>query len=263
MLTVETKKAIRRELIKNPEINRAKLAVKYGVGLRNVGAAFASLNRAMNKAGKQKKGNNTYSNHNGVNKERARKKMVNHVIYSGVTGNILTLPNTEWVIEKNITKGLKGVCFTAVECVRETFLEMRRNAKKFGLNFTANFGFVHEFIYGKVENTYAHLVLDYCGELPKISKEIEYAINNNIVAVGGIIAVTFVKQIRGSKNTLLGEKITSLAAINNSDTRCETERSAEAYFHKITGWNYEIQEFFYYQDKGHTPMALVIIKRIK
>ena len=135
--------------------------------------------------------------------------------------------------------------------------------KELNLNAKSYFGEVCELIYGKLENTYAHLVLDYCGELPKIAKEVEYALNNNIVAVGGTIAVTFVKQIRGSKNTLMGEKIMALATRNNNDFRCESERSAEAYFHKVTGWNYEIKEFFYYQDKGHTPMALVIIKRIK
>jgi len=260
--TTATKKAIKNELIANPKANRAELALKYGVDLRNVGAVYASIKRYFDKA-KFKKGNNNYSNHEGIKKEAARTRMANHVIDSGVIGNILTLPNTDWVIEQKILKSVKGVSFTAVECVRETFLEMRRKAKKLNLIFTAHFGMVSELIYGKSENSYAHLILDYCGELPKIAKEVEYAINNNIVAVRGIIAVTFVKQVRGSKNTLMGEKIMGLATANNNDFRSDSERSAEAFFHKITGWNYEIKEFFYYKDSGHTPMALVIIKRIR
>lgn len=263
MLTAETKTAIRTELIDKPKINRPSLAVKYGVTLRTVGAIYAHLSRAAKKAGIVKKADNSYSNHDGFNKNVARTKMINPIIDSGVAGNILTLPNNNWIIEQKIAKAVKGVSFTAVECVRKTFLEMRRKGKELGLSFTANFGFINEFIYGKIENSYGHLILDYCGELPKISKEIEYAINNNIVAVGGIIAVTFVKQIRGTKNTVLGETIMGLATINNGDLRCDTERAAEAYFNKITGWNYRVEEFFYYQDKGHTPMALVVIKRIK
>lgn len=262
MQTTTTKEAIRKELIAKPKTNRAELAIKYGVTLRNVGAVYASINRFKNKT-VTKKGNNTYTNHNGVHKEVARILMANHVIDSGVIGNILTLPNTDWVIEQKIAKQVKGVSFSAVEYNKETFLKMRKKGKELNLNAKSYFGEVCELIYGKLENTYAHLVLDYCGELPKIAKEVEYALNNNIVAVGGTIAVTFVKQIRGSKNTLMGEKIMALATRNNNDFRCESERSAEAYFHKVTGWNYEIKEFFYYQDKGHTPMALVIIKRIK
>lgn len=260
---METKKAIREELLQNPNADRAKLAIKYGVNLRNVGAVYASINRRKNEKTKKKKGKtNTYTNHNGINKEQARNIMINHIIYSGVKGSILTLPNTTWAIEQKINKAVKGISFLAVENNKETFLAMRKAGKKLSLNFNSYFGNISDFIYGKTENTYAHLLLDYCGELPKICKEVEYAINSNIVSIGGVIAITFTKQIRGSKNSLLGEKILSLVAKNNNDKRCETERAAEAYFNKITPWNYQILEFNYYQDKGHTPMALVIIKRL-
>ena len=122
MQTTTTKEAIRKELIAKPKTNRAELAIKYGVTLRNVGAVYASINRFKNKT-VTKKGNNTYTNHNGVHKEVARILMANHVIDSGVIGNILTLPNTDWVIEQKIAKQVKGVSFSAVEYNKETFLK--------------------------------------------------------------------------------------------------------------------------------------------
>jgi len=62
-------------------------------------------------------------------------------------------------------------------------------------------------------------------------------------------------------------KIKSLAPINNGDERCVSDRGIENYFAKITGWNYEVSEIFYYSDKKENgkgyPMTLVIIKRLK
>ena len=277
MNTTDIKQAIQIELLKEPKADRAALCVKYGVTPHSIGAAAAVIKKygftiekfsaktkekQIIKKGVKKAKENTYTNHNGESKEIARIKMSNAVVDSGIEGDILTLPNTEWNIEQKIFKYMKNVNFTGVECDETTHKIMKRNLKQLPLKGTANKGYVSEFIYGKVENTYAHMVLDYCGELPKIAKELEYILQNNVLAKNGILAVTFTKQIRGSKNTLLGDKILSLATTNSNDFRCETERAAEAYFNKVTGWNYNVIEFFYYQDKGHTPMALVIIKRI-
>lgn len=202
---------------------------------------------------------NTYTNHDGQNKEVARIKMANYIIDSGVVGTIPTLPNTSWAIEQKIDKQISGNEFIGVECDEATFNVMKAKLKHLKLKAKTIFGFIGSIIYGKLENTYAHLILDYCGNLATISKEVEYAIYNDIVNVGGIIAVTFSKPIRGTD--IQSEKLKSLSAINNTDERCMSDKGVEAYFNKITGWNYQVVEFFYYQDTY--PMTLVIIKRIK
>jgi hypothetical protein len=208
---------------------------------------------------------NTYRNHDGENKEVARVKMTNYVVDSGVVGDLPTLPNTDWIIEQKIAKQLPDMRFIGAEIDRTTYNQMRRNLKNTNLNATTHFGKIGELIYGKTENTYAHLILDYCGHLSTFSKEIEYVINNDILKLFGIMAITFGKPLRGLDSQTA--KIKGLAPINNGDERCVSDRGIENYFAKITGWNYEVKEIFYYSDKKESgkgyPMTLVIIQRIK
>jgi hypothetical protein len=207
---------------------------------------------------------NTYKG-GGENKEVARVKMSNHVTDSGIVGEVPTLPNTDWTIEQKIANQLPDMKFIGAEIDKPTYNKMRKNLKDTSLNATTHFGKIGELIYGKTEDTYAHLILDYCGHLSTFSKEIEYAIINNIIKVGGIMAITFGKPLRGLDSQTT--KIKGLAPINNGDERCVSDRGIENYFAKITGWNYEVKEIFYYSDKKESgkgyPMTLVIIKRIK
>lgn len=283
MKTLTINEKIQKDLVNNPNIDKAELALKYNVSKATIGANFttvkrkglikdvnnevtniiANIGKTIEKTSKYQKiknnGENTYTNHNGENKEVARNKMANHIIDSGIVGEVPTLPNTTWAIEQKIVKGLKDISFVGAECIEDTFKQMKAMYTQAQLNAKTYFGKIGELMYGKIEDTYAHLILDYCGELPTISKEIEYAINNDIVKLGGIIAVTFAKPIRTV--SLQSTKIKGLAAINNADGRCMSDKAVEAYFNKVTGWNYQVVEFFYYMDTY--PMTLVIIKRIK
>jgi hypothetical protein len=208
---------------------------------------------------------NTYTNHNGENKDKARVKMKNYMIDSSVIGDVPCLPNENWTIEQEVAKVLPDMNFIGAEINKDTYVKMKKNLKNTTLNATTHFGKISDLIYGKTENSYAHLILDYCGHLSTFSKEIEYVINNDLLKLNGIMAITFGKPLRGNDKQTL--KIKNLAPINNEDTRCISDRSIENYFAKITGWNYEVKEIFYYSDKKENgkgyPMTLVIIQRIK
>lgn len=212
---------------------------------------------------KPKDDKNTYKNETGANKAIAREKMANIIIKSGVQGIVPTLPNTNWAIELMIEKSVKGNSFLGVERNPLTFKKMRTNLKQLRknneLSGETHLGNIAEVIFGKNENSYAHLILDYCGNLVTIRKELEYAIQNNVVAVGGVMAVTFAKPIRGIDAESL--KLLDLAVENNTDSRCASDKAIEAYFYKITGFTHKVVEFFHYRDTS--PMTLVLIKRIK
>jgi hypothetical protein len=286
--------SIKLELLANPKIDIHVLANKYNVSTMTIGANKTTLVRqglleranTIEKVDKvieeqispidkivsayelaKQKGENTYKNHNGENKENARVKMTNYIVNSGVTGTIATLPNTEWIIEQKIDSQVSGNDFIGVECHKPTFDTMKSNLKKLKLKAKTIFGKIGSIIFGKLENTYAHLILDYCGNLVTFCKEIEYIILNDVIKVGGIMAITFSKPIRGTD--ILSEMIKSLAPINNTDERCMSDKGVEAYFNKITGFKYQVLEFYYYADKkvdsngNGYPMTLVIIKRIK
>jgi len=223
-------------LISKKIIVNYKTIKKVNKAIESIGSVFDVVKEAKKQAKKQvKKENNTYVNHDGVCKEEARVKIVNSIVESGVIGLAASLPNTGWVIEQAINNKVKGIEFIGVERKKVTFNKMRtnlRNLKKdTDIKGETYFGNIGDILYGKLENTYAHLILDYCGNLATISVDFQ------------------------------SDKLRQLGAINNTDDRCQSDRSVEAYFYKICGWNYQVVEFFYYKDRY--PMTLVIIKRIK
>lgn len=222
----------------------------------------AKKSSKMDSINKPIRDGNNFSNHSGQNKAKARTKMANYIIDSGVVGTIPTLPNEEWVIEQMINKAIPTNTFLGVESNPNTFKIMKSNLRKLkgiGLKASTHEGLINEVIFGKHENSYAHLILDYCGNLATVTKELEYVIDNDVLMKDGIMALTFSKPIRGTDSESM--KLKKLACINNSDDRCESDRAIEGYLHKISGKNHEVMEFFYYQDTY--PMVLVIIKRIK
>ena len=208
---------------------------------------------------KKIKNENTYTNENGKDKEVAREKMALAIIDSKVVGVIPTLPHKEWKIEQMVANSLKGVKFIGIERDKATYSLMKANLKRINLIAETHFGNFADKLYGQIENAYAHLIMDYCGQLETICKEIEYAILNDLVMVGGVLAITFAKPMRGT--TPMATKIKGLASINNTDSRCISERCIDAYFNKLTGFNYQVVETYHYQD--NYPMTLVLIKRLK
>jgi len=205
-----------------------------------------------------------YRNGEGENKKQAKKIMQEYIIASNIQGHIGTLTNLYIDMETAIYNAMPNCFFTAVESELRVFEQMRRKFKKCGLPIKCKHGYFSSILYGQNSNTYAHLIMDYCGDLPKIAKELEYTIDNNLVGVGGIIALTTTKiNRRGSGE--MWDFITSLSedkTINkDKDFRCNTEIQNERFLYSILGKNYKIIEVFTYTDTY--PMTLTIIKRIK
>lgn len=277
------------------EKTNAEMCVELGVSIKKVSAAATWLHRkgvidlAQSKSGFNsekhsriktinnykncvinnidihvgyKQGN--YQNGNGENKLHAKKIMQDYIIATNIQGHIGTLTNLFIDMETAIYDAMPNCCFTTVERDATIFEQMRRKFKKCGIPIKCIKGEFSQILYGEDENTYAHLIMDYCGDLPKVAKEFEYTIANNLVVVGGIIALTTTKiNRRGS-----GEKwdfITSLSdskTINKDfDFRTDTEIQNERFLYSILGKNYRILEVFSYADTY--PMTLTIIKRIK
>lgn len=258
-----TKGDIQEFILKNyGKITNDEIATKLGIEATKVRGNVAALKRSGKiKNDSKKSSSNTYSNADGKNKQEARIKMVSSVEASGVTGTILTLPHIACTIEKMILDVTNGNDFIGCELDKATYNGMKRTVKEENLPIKTHLGAISDKIYGVDSDTYSSMILDYCGQVTTFAKEIQYAINNDLIKVKGKMCITFAK--RGSSDT--NNFIKKLANINSNtnDVRGEMERGVEAYFNKITGWNYEIEEIFNYQDKGKSPMMLVIIKRVK
>lgn len=253
-------------LVRDNIIERTAVAVKGRASIKKE-TALKSFAQTVDKLGGiydkiKAESENTFANKNGKNKDDARIKMTHHVSTSGVYGVVGTLPHEDWEIEQMIEAIAPGNSYLGVERKLKTHKIAKSNLrklKKTGFMGSTHFGDMSQILYGKNEGTYAHLLLDYCGNLVTFRKEIEYAINNNLLQVNGVMAVTISKPIRGFDSD--SNWLFDLAPLNNADARCDSERAIETYFSKVTGFTHQVMEYFFYRDSY--PMALIIIKRVK
>lgn len=270
---------IRSEIKNNPKLTNTELSTKCNVSTQRISGlrtwiiknntevlkkqskVVGKSNNTYYKTQKNKEQKNTYKNEGGFFKQEARVKMVRSIIDSGILGTVLTLPHIACKIEKMILDVIKdGMNFLGVEYNRATFNKLRTFARNNNLPLTAYNGKLSDKIYGEDSETYGHMIMDYCCSLNTVEKEIRYAINNKLVSVGGTMHITFSK--RG--NTLEGttiKSITNTIQNSNGDDRCDTDRGVEAFFHKVCGWDYELEEMFSYCDTQ--AMFYVRIKRIR
>jgi len=219
-------------------------------------------NVIINNVPEKKEGD--YRNGEGVYKKEARIKMQEHIIATNIQGHIGTLSNLFIYMETAIYNAMPKCTFTTVERELPIYEQMRRKFKNCGIPIKCKFGDFSTILYGKDENTYAHLIMDYCGHLFTFAKELEHVIEKNLVGVGGIIALTTDRVNRIGKGEMW-DYITSLSdekTINrDKDSRSNSEIENERYLYSILGRNYKIIEIFNYRDKH--SMTLTIIKRIK
>jgi hypothetical protein len=215
---------------------------------------------------KKGKKSNTYNNAVGKNKMSARIFMVSYIIASKVWGKILTLPNWVCTIEKLILKQRKlGISFVGVECKKDTYWKLCKKIWQEQLPMSAHFGFINEIIDKAREGEFAHLILDYCGQLHSFAKDIETALTNKIVPINGTIHITLSRRISGKGLSII-EEMESIIPYNGGDNG-RVQHSINTFLRVVGRGSYEIVKEFPYNDKSkgssNGAMILFILKRIK
>jgi len=227
--------------------------------------------KAVIKVVEPKASTNSYNNADGLNKEIARNKMTKYIVDADIEGTVLSLPYHTCAIEKKILVDAPNTTFLGVELNNPTFVKLKETVKTEKLPIKTYEGKLSDKIYGEVENTYSHIIADYCGGLGKFGREIEYAVKHRIVKVGGVMALTFSKPIRGGKDAKEMLALGGTISNNVNDQRCASDKAFEAFFNKIIGIenSFQFVEIFNYSDdkkdangKGF-PMVLIILKRIR
>ena len=213
---------------------------------------------------------NTYSNVDGIEKENCRVKMATKIVNSGVYGTILTLPHIACKMEKKILAMDENFNFIGVERNLKTYMAMNKTIREENLPIVSYKGNISDKIYGAMRESYAHLILDYCGVLSTFNLEIQYALQNKLVPIGGTYHITFMKNLRasGGVHDIVKDLTKTKVSNGNLDTRSESEIAIRSFFDKVCGFDYELEEIHFYRDidteKGtnKVEMCLVQIKRI-
>jgi len=207
-----------------------------------------------------------FKNGDGEQKQIARELMVDAIKNSNTKkGEILSLPFEDCIIEQMILneKNCKRYKFLGVEYDKQTYYNMLKTISEKQLPINAYHGALADKIYEAKEGQYSHIIADYCGQLNTFHEEIEYAIKNNIVEVGGTISITLNKRISDGcfgiyeKIERLLPKMTDRLTIEDKYAR--TERIIYNFMLKVCGMNYTILTPFAYHDT--TSMYLIIVKR--
>lgn len=205
----------------------------------------------------------TYTNEGGVNKEVCRNLVVSDIINSGVTGTILSLSADNCIVEKKIVESGLPYDFVCPEMDKETYKKLKVKVSKEDLPIIPYFGRFSDKLFNVDSNRYAHIFADYCGSLETYRREIKFIFDNNLVRVGGFVAITC--SVRGT--LFNGNLFDSLANDDDKDKRCKTVKGVEAFFNRILGLNYGRVNIFQYNDtkegKKTQEMLLIRIQRVE
>ena len=286
-----TQNSVRQTIQNNPNLTNKELSQMLGCTTQKVSANKIALNKQVNKQAtsfdilkkieadiskvkkevkKNKKSitklTNTYVNSGGVNKEIARNKMVDYVLNSKLSGKILSLPFSTWTIEKKILNKSNSYNFLGVERDKNTFKDMRKAIRGTQLPFEVFNGDVNQKIYGTKRESYSHMILDYCGTLNTIVHELEYAIERELLQVGGMMFITMTRTLRKIAHN---ERLNDFASlVDNSDRNVMSDMVIKGFFFNAIGKNHRIKEVFHYSDvkpNGNegAKMVMYVIERIK
>jgi transcriptional regulator CtsR len=223
---------------------------------------------------------NNFSNESGVQKSQARVIIMRAILSGVINGTVLSLPFHTCTLEGLINSQNDKLNFLGCEIDSQTFKAMQNTIEHTNLPIEAYEGTIGDKIYSAKVNEFAHLILDYCGTINTFHKEIEYAMENDIMQVNGAMCVTISKM--GMQNNMgkMGEILSKFPKGMFGDM--ETEMVNKLFFQNLCEKypNYKIETCFQYQDvkkdsKGQPimranntpskkmPMMLFVIRRIK
>ncbi len=201
--------------------------------------------------------NNTYTNGDGIEKERVRNILANEVEASGIVGKYLGLPFYTATFEQKIYNRIPAMSFVGCETERNTFLLREKYNRIHDFPMEMHNCELITMIRNSEPNTYAHVFLDYMGGLHKFGSEIVEAMDRQIVQIGGTLAITIQNAQRYGlikENSPFARKI---------DNRTASTKMIDKFICDVKGDDYELLSNNYYKDNGHVGMNLIILKRLK
>lgn len=247
-------------------LSRHKLLTITEIKINTV-KQVSKLDKLMSKTASKiatKKLTNTYSNDDGDLKEETRIKITSAIQKSNCLTSenpIISMPSysakMEMMFLNDISKKLNII---GCEYDKLTYQKLLMNVVKNDLNLSVNFGSMGDLLKTRKPNSISNLVLDYCGQFGIFYKDYQYAIENDLVEVNGIIALTVNNRI--SPNTeYIYDLMNELNPRLDGDEKNVTH-TIRTFVNRIGGLKYKIEEVFPYSDKGKANMLCVIIRRI-
>jgi hypothetical protein len=194
-------------------------------------------------------------------KNNIRKLQAKLMFESGLFGLIPVLPHFDWLGEIFMDKLTDKNVYLGIANNKYVYEGASINRELLGINGTMVFGEMLDILKQYPSNSFAHIGMDFCGVLPIQIESVIYAINNDLLQVGGYIFLTVKRIVRNAKNGY-SDEYNMFKAMNTPDTKLTNSDFAnDKLLISKLGDNYKLEVKKTYQTGS--PMVFYAIKRIK
>ena len=205
--------------------------------------------------------NGKYFERDYDSKKNIRKEVAKRIFASGVFGLIPVLPHFDWLGEVAIDKLTDKNYYLGIADDDLVVKGATIQKELLGINGEMVLGDMFEVLKKYPSNSFAHIGMDFCGVLPTQIDCVKYAMENNLVQVGGYIFLTVKRIVRYCTNDNM-KVYNMFRAMNTPDTNLVDSDYANGKFLEANLLdNYELVDTEKYQTGS--PMVFYAIKRIK
>jgi len=203
---------------------------------------------------------NAYVDKDFEGKNDVRNRVSELVLESGIFGLIGCLPHFDWLGEVFINKYANKNTYLGIANNLKVFNGANIKKDLLGLNGTMAFGDMYDVISKYPSNSFAHINMDFCGYLPTQAPTVAYAINKDLVQVGGYLFLTFTQRVRKVVKGDYAMIFNTYRRMNNTEMT-NSDFANDELLKDLMGDKFVQVDKIPYKTKS--PMVFYAIKRIK
>lgn len=200
----------------------------------------------------------------GKSKIAARQIMSDWALKSGVVGKSFSFTHKEAELEQVILKDMPKMTFLSVDKDIEIIKEMKKTKKRLELPLDIRHAEAIDVLRKVEPNELAHAFLDFCCQLHTASMEIRQVLDNDLVQVNGIVAITVSKTVRVDSKGYwfrLWKNFTEITSNQVEDNRTTSDIANVMHLVLLMNERYTIREVFNYHDTS--AMTLFVLQRVR
>ena len=200
----------------------------------------------------------------GKSKIAARQIMSDWALKSGVVGKSFSFTHKEAELEQVILKDMPKMTFLSVDNDIEIIKAMKKTMKRLELPLDIKHAEAIDVLRKVEPNELAHAFLDFCCQLHTASMEIRQVLDNDLVQVNGIVAITVSKTVRVDSKGYwfrLWKNFTEIISNQVEDNRTTSDIANVMHLALLMNERYTIREVFNYHDTS--PMTLFVLQRVR
>jgi len=207
--------------------------------------------------------NGKYFERDYDSKQKIRDLVAKRIFASGVFGVIPVLPHFDWLGEVAIDELTDKNYYLGIADDDLVVKGATIQKDLLGINGEMVLGDMFEVLKKYPSNSFAHIGMDFCGVLPTQIDCVKYAMENNLVQVGGYIFLTVKRIVRYCTNDNM-KVYNMFRAMNTPDTNLVDSDYANGKFLEASLLdNYELTDADTIKYQTGSPMVFYAIKRVK